>query len=563
MRTAGVGADDVVVEVGPGLGSLTLGLLPEVARVVAVEIDPVLAAELPHTVADRGSGVLDRLEVVLQDALRLEDVPGPAPTAFVANLPYNVAVPVLLRLLEKLPSLRSGLVMVQAEVADRLAAPPGSKTYGVPSVKAAWYAEVSRAGAVGRTVFWPAPNVDSGLVAFTRREPPAGDRGCRRSPSSTRPSPSAARPCAPRWPAGPARPPRPSGGCARPASTRPPAARCSRSTTSPRPGAPSAHVASGQPPASSEASTVRRRPSTVTVGPRRRSTCTCRSVARRADGFHDLTTVFHAVGLYDEVDAATRADVSVTVEGEGADRVPTDRDNLALRAAALLGMGPGNDPAVAFTDPQGHPGRGRLRRRVGRRRRRPRRLRRAVGHRPDPRRARRAGGAELGSDVPFSLHGGTALGTGRGERLTPVLGPGSYSWVLALADGGLSTPAVYAELDRQRDSGPVGVVSDASAVLAALRRGDAVALGHGARQRPAGRRDRAAARRCAAARRRARTSARSAASSPAPARRSPSSPATRSTPSASRRRAGRAGRLPVRASRRRRPGPGARVVEIA
>ena len=176
VRTAGVGPDDVVVEVGPGLGSLTLGLLPEVARVVAVEIDPLLAEELPRTVEARLPSYADRLEVVQQDALRLVDVPGPAPTAFVANLPYNVAVPVLLRLLEHLPSLRTGLVMVQAEVADRLVAPPGSKTYGVPSVKAAWYAEVRRAGSVGRTVFWPAPHVDSGLVAFTRRPEPDADR---------------------------------------------------------------------------------------------------------------------------------------------------------------------------------------------------------------------------------------------------------------------------------------------------------------------------------------------------------------------------------------------------
>jgi 16S rRNA (adenine1518-N6/adenine1519-N6)-dimethyltransferase len=176
VRTAGVGEDDVVVEVGPGLGSLTLGLLPLVRRVVAVEIDRVLAAELPRTVEARLPSYADRLEVVEQDALRLTEVPGPAPTAFVANRPYNVAVPVLLRLLEHLPTLRTGLVMVQAEVADRLVARPGSKTYGVPSVKAAWYADVRRAGAVGRNVFWPAPHVDSGLVAFTRRQPPAGDR---------------------------------------------------------------------------------------------------------------------------------------------------------------------------------------------------------------------------------------------------------------------------------------------------------------------------------------------------------------------------------------------------
>jgi 16S rRNA (adenine1518-N6/adenine1519-N6)-dimethyltransferase len=172
VRTAGVGPHDVVLEVGPGLGSLTLGLLPEVASVVAVEIDPVLAAELALTVASRAPSYAGRLSVVTEDALRLTHLPGPPPTALVANLPYNVAVPVLLHLLATLPSLERVLVMVQAEVADRLAAPPGSKVYGVPSVKAAWYADVRRAGTVGRNVFWPAPNVDSGLVAMSRRRPP-------------------------------------------------------------------------------------------------------------------------------------------------------------------------------------------------------------------------------------------------------------------------------------------------------------------------------------------------------------------------------------------------------
>jgi 16S rRNA (adenine1518-N6/adenine1519-N6)-dimethyltransferase len=180
VRLAEVGPDDVVLEVGPGLGSLTLGLLDQARRVVAVEIDPVLAAELPHTVAARRPDLAaqpDRFEVLAADALRLTEVPGPAPTALVANLPYNVAVPVLLTLLETLPSLQRALVMVQSEVAERLAAPPGSRTYGVPSVKAAWYADVRRAGQVGRAVFWPVPNVDSGLVALTRREPPASTAG--------------------------------------------------------------------------------------------------------------------------------------------------------------------------------------------------------------------------------------------------------------------------------------------------------------------------------------------------------------------------------------------------
>ncbi len=173
VRTAEVRPDDVVLEVGPGLGSLTLGLLPEVSSVVAVEIDPVLAGELEVTVASRAATYARVLTVVNADALRLTRLDGPPPTALVANLPYNVAVPVLLHLLATFPTVRRVLVMVQAEVADRLAAPPGSKVYGVPSVKAAWYADVRRAGAVGRSVFWPAPNVDSGLVAMTRREPPA------------------------------------------------------------------------------------------------------------------------------------------------------------------------------------------------------------------------------------------------------------------------------------------------------------------------------------------------------------------------------------------------------
>ena len=172
VRESGVTDADVVVEVGPGLGSLTLALLEVARRVVAIEVDPLLAGRLAATVADHAPDHAERLEVVLADAMRVSDLPGPPPTALVANLPYNVSVPVLLHLLGLLPSLERGLVMVQAEVADRLAARPGSKTYGVPSVKASWYADVRRAGSIGRNVFWPAPNVDSGLVAWTRREPP-------------------------------------------------------------------------------------------------------------------------------------------------------------------------------------------------------------------------------------------------------------------------------------------------------------------------------------------------------------------------------------------------------
>ncbi len=201
------------------------------------------------------------------------------------------------------------------------------------------------------------------------------------------------------------------------------------------------------------------------------------SVGRtRRDGFHELTTVFHAIGLYDELEAVTADKLSVTVVGEGAGDVPLDGTNLAMRAAALLGLETGHEPNVALTITKGIPVAGGC-----------------AGGSADAAAALVACdalwatglsrddlsslGARLGSDVPFSLHGGTALGTGRGELLTPVLGQGAYAWVLALADEGLSTPDVYAELDRQRESGPVSVVGNPAEVMAALRTGDAEALG--------------------------------------------------------------------------------------
>jgi 16S rRNA (adenine1518-N6/adenine1519-N6)-dimethyltransferase len=169
VAAAGLTPDDVVLEVGPGLGSLTLGLVAAAAHVHAVEIDATLAAALPSTVAS------ERLTVHHADAMRVGAADfTPAPTMLVANLPYNVAVPVVLHLLAVLPTLRGGLVMVQKEVADRLVAGPGSKVYGVPSVKLAWYAHARAAGRVPPAVFWPVPNVDSGLVAFAKR-PPVSD----------------------------------------------------------------------------------------------------------------------------------------------------------------------------------------------------------------------------------------------------------------------------------------------------------------------------------------------------------------------------------------------------
>jgi 16S rRNA (adenine1518-N6/adenine1519-N6)-dimethyltransferase len=168
VRLAGLQPDDVVLEVGPGLGSLTLGLLEQARLVVAIEVDPVLAAELPRTAAARAGPLARRLAVRQADALAVTELPGPPADAMVANLPYNIAVPVLLHVLEAMPTVRRVLVMVQSEVADRLCAAPGSRVYGVPSVKLAWYGTARRAGTVARTVFWPMPNVGSALVAFRR-----------------------------------------------------------------------------------------------------------------------------------------------------------------------------------------------------------------------------------------------------------------------------------------------------------------------------------------------------------------------------------------------------------
>jgi 16S rRNA (adenine1518-N6/adenine1519-N6)-dimethyltransferase len=177
VRIAGVTAQDIALEIGPGLGSLTLAMLEEAESVIAVEIDSRLAQQLPMTVAAHSDNA-EKLSVIHQDALSLQSLPM-QPTVLVANLPYNVSVPVFLHLLEIFPSLRSGVVMVQAEVADRLAAKPNSKEYGIPSVKAAWWADVTGAGSVSRNIFWPQPNVDSKLVAFKRRATP-GDEELRR-----------------------------------------------------------------------------------------------------------------------------------------------------------------------------------------------------------------------------------------------------------------------------------------------------------------------------------------------------------------------------------------------
>jgi len=177
VAAAGLTKDDIVVALGPGLGSLTLGLLPACQAVHAVEVDPVLAGRLTQTVAERAPELQERLHVIEGDAVTIERARFPTqPTALVANLPYNVSVPVVLHLLAELPTLKTVLVMVQAEVADRMAAPPGSKVYGIPSVKIAWFASAKKTATVPRSVFWPVPNVDSALVRLVRRDEPGSNR---------------------------------------------------------------------------------------------------------------------------------------------------------------------------------------------------------------------------------------------------------------------------------------------------------------------------------------------------------------------------------------------------
>ena len=178
VKSAGVGSTDVALEIGPGLGSLTLAMLECASEVVAIEIDDRLAQELPMT-AERHGFDISKLKIINEDAMGISSLPVD-PTVLVANLPYNVSVPVLLRFLELFPTLRAGVVMVQSEVADRLVAKPNSKTYGSPSVKAAWWADLTSAGTVSRSIFWPVPNVDSSLVKFVRKEVP-GDEALRKA----------------------------------------------------------------------------------------------------------------------------------------------------------------------------------------------------------------------------------------------------------------------------------------------------------------------------------------------------------------------------------------------
>ncbi len=469
VRESGVGPDDVVVEVGPGLGSLTLALLEVGARVVAVEVDERLATRLPATVAEHAPDASDRLTVVAADALRVTELPGPPPTALVANLPYNVSVPVLIHLLTLLPSLERGLVMVQAEVADRLAAPPGSKVYGVPSVKAAWFADVRRVGTVGRNVFWPAPNVDSGLVAWTRRDPPAttatreqvfavvdtafaqrrkGLRGALRGLAGSTEAAEAALASVGHRTAG-----------ARGVPDR-------RGLRQDRRGA---RRGTGM---------------TLSIQPEEQRSVTVRAPAKinlhlgvgrpRNDGFHPLDTVFQAVGLFDDVRAS---DGEGTVTVEVASYLPVGitellgepDDNIVSHAARLLAATADEATELPLVD--------------------------LLVEKRIPVAGGMAGGsadaaatlvaldrlweldtsddvlldlaARLGSDVPFSLLGGTAHGTGRGERLHALPDGHTWWWVVVPSHEGLSTPSVYQRFDEMFPDAPESPASS-HAVVSAL-----------------------------------------------------------------------------------------------
>ena len=489
VRTADLDADDVVVEVGPGLGSLTLGLLPEVAardrgrdrpgarrRAARNRRAPRAGVRRPAHGRHRRRAAARRRCPVRRPPRSSRTCRTTSPSRCCCTCSSSFG------------SVRRVLVMVQAEVADRLAAPPGSRTYGVPSVKAAWYADVRRAGAVGRTVFWPAPNVDSGLVALTRREPPATTasrrRGVRGRRRGVRPAAQdAARRAGRLGRVGAGRRDGAARRRRRPAArgealgvddfarlaahrpTRPPrvgpmtTSLRSRATRSRLRGEPDGlgdrpGAGEGQPRPLGRGPAA---PTASTTSPR--CTTPSRSTTRSSPPTSDELSV-----------SVTTAD------GVPLDDVPQDRSNLAVAAALALAEHVGVEPRCSCTSPSGSRSAGGM-----------------AGGSADAAAALVACdalwetglsraelleiAAGLGSDVPFSLVGGTALGTGRGEVLTPVLARGRFEWVVAIAEDGLSTPAVYAECDRLRGDQVLPEPRVPDDLMAALRTGDATALG--------------------------------------------------------------------------------------
>lgn len=519
VRNAGVQAGEQVLEIGPGLGSLTLALLEAGAQVSAVEIDPPLAQALPTTAQARFPEA--KLQVFTADALTItgpESIDGATPTRLVANLPYNVAVPIVLTVLEKLPSIQTVLVMVQAEVADRLAATPGNKIYGVPSAKVAWYASARRTLTIGRNVFYPVPNVDSALVKIERRPHP-DTAATREQVFAVIDAAFAQRRKTLRQAlAGLAG----SAGTAQEALERAGVSPTARGETldidqfaavAQQLNAASAGAcvpaASAPAPATSDPA-VSASDRAVSVSAPGKVNLFLALGAARPDGYHPLNTVFAQIGLSETVTVtplqslattapqpASTATVSsassapaqsdsVPAAQTGGPRielaltrpdsnVPLDHTNLAYRAAQAVAQQAAQrglaTPDVHILLDKAVPVAGGM-----------------AGGSADAAATLKACnefwqvglsleelahlGAQLGADVPFGLYGGVALGTGRGDLIEPLkAAPGPYYWTFALQDEGLSTAAVFKHFDATVQAPPVADMPPEQ-LLAALEAGD-------------------------------------------------------------------------------------------
>lgn len=525
VRNAGVQAGEQVLEIGPGLGSLTLALLEAGAQVSAVEIDPPLAQALPTTAQARFPEA--KLQVFTADALTItgaESIGGATPTRLVANLPYNVAVPIVLTVLEKLPSIQTVLVMVQAEVADRLAATPGNKIYGVPSAKVAWYASARRTLTIGRNVFYPVPNVDSALVKIERRPHP-DTAATREQVFAVIDAAFAQRRKTLRQAlAGLAG----SAGAAQEALERAGVSPTARGETldidqfaavAQQLNAASAGAcvpaASAPAPATSDPAVSVSAPAVSVSAPGKVNLFLALGAAR-PDGYHPLNTIFAQIGLSETVKVtplqslattapqpastapvssassapalaapAAQSDSAPAAQTGGPrielalthpdSNVPLDHSNLAYRAAQAVAQQAAQrglaTPDVHILLDKAVPVAGGM-----------------AGGSADAAATLKACnefwqvglsleelahlGAQLGADVPFGLYGGVALGTGRGDLIEPLkAAPGPYYWTFALQDEGLSTAAVFKHFDATVQAPPAADMPPEQ-LLAALEAGD-------------------------------------------------------------------------------------------
>lgn len=526
VRNAGVQAGEQVLEIGPGLGSLTLALLEAGAQVSAVEIDPPLAQALPTTAQARFPEA--KLQVFTADALTItgpESIGGATPTRLVANLPYNVAVPIVLTVLEKLPSIQTVLVMVQAEVADRLAATPGNKIYGVPSAKVAWYASARRTLTIGRNVFYPVPNVDSALVKIERRPQP-NTTATREQVFAVIDAAFAQRRKTLRQAlAGLAG----SAGAAQEALERAGVSPTARGETldidqfaavaqqlnaasagACVPAASAPAPATSDPAVNASDRAVNASDRAVSVSAPGKVNLFLALGAARPDGYHPLNTVFAQIGLSETVtvtplqslattapqpastapvssasSAPAQSDSAPAAQTGGPrielaltrpdSNVPLDHTNLAYRAAQAVAQQAAQrglaTPDVHILLDKAVPVAGGM-----------------AGGSADAAATLKACnefwqvglsleelaqlGAQLGADVPFGLYGGVALGTGRGDLIEPLkAAPGPYYWTFALQDKGLSTAAVFKHFDATVQAPPAADMPPEQ-LLAALEAGD-------------------------------------------------------------------------------------------